>query len=206
VQTNPDGARASSTDTRADTAISTLIIFIAMVLVATITAAVLFDTFGILGAQTEDTSDETASEINDRLEIVTITGNNITETNGVREVNRVEVILTVAEGSEPIDLEGISTRWIAGQSFVLQEESTVDDPETDTFSTVMYTDPDDSFPVLTETEDRFALQFEPGVEFGDSGLQANDQVQLTILSPTGSQKEVTFTVPRSLVGKDSVVM
>lgn len=198
--------RRFETDTTADSSIGTLIIFIAMVLVATITAGVLFDTVGLIGGQTEQTSEETASELADRLEVVTITGNNITETDGNRTVNRVEVIVTLAEGSEPINLDNVSVRWVGDQGFVLQEESTVDDPTADTFSTVTYADPDGSFPVLTETDDRFALQFEPGTEFGDDGLVSNEQVQLTILSPTGSQKEITFTVPRSLVGKDSVEM
>jgi flagellin FlaB len=198
--------RSLETNTVAESSIGTLIIFIAMVLVATITAGVLFDTVGLIGGQTEQTSEETASELADRLEVVTITGNNITETDGNRTVNRVEVIVTLAEGSEPINLENVTVRWVGNQGFVLQDESTVDDPNTETFSTATYADPDGSFPVLTETDDRFALQFEPGTEFGDSGLVSNEQVQLTILSPTGSQKEITFTVPRSLVGKDSVEM
>lgn len=199
------GAQANSiqSDRRAASTIGTLVIFIAMLLIAATTAAVFFDLVGILGSETEQTGEATASELADRVEVVAITGNNITETNGDREVNRVEVVLRGARGSDPIDLRNVSVQWIGDRGYVLHEAS-VAGPTDDQFRLVEYTDVDGSFPVLTDENDRFALQFEPGVEFGDRGLQEEASVDLMIMSPSGSTLDVSFTVPRSLAGQQSV--
>lgn len=197
--------RESARDQRAASSIGTLIIFIALVLVASITAGVLFDTVGLLSGQTEQTSDETAGKISDRLEVVTITGNNISEDGGQREVNRIEMIVTQAEGSEPIDLRNVTVQWVANRSYTLSHENSTDDPDEDSFSTVRYTDEDDSFPTLTSADDRFSLAFEPGVEFG-TALKEGQRVDVVLLSPSGTTLELSFKIPRSLLGKDSFEM
>lgn len=189
-------------DERANYAVSTLIIFIAAVLVATITAGVLMNTFGILEGQTEQTGDEAASELSDRLEVVTTTCNDIVEVNDEREVQRVEVIVESASGSDPIDLRNVTVQWVAGEGYVLHHEGGAG-PDDDSFSLVNYADPDGNFPILTHDDDRYAFVFEPGVEFGDVGLQAGDSVALTFMSPTGSSMDSIVSVPR-LIGKDSV--
>lgn len=198
-----DGIR---TDERGDYAVSTLIVFIAVVLIAAAFAGVLFETYGMLGAQTEATGQETASQLSDRIEVVTVTGSEITDSGtGEREIRQVEIIVTTAPGSDPIDLQNLTVQWVADAGYVLHHED-VADPGQATFSTVKYTDADDSYPILTTDDDRFALRFEPGEQFGDSGLTTNDEVHVTLLSPTGSAFDLTFTVPRSLVGKDSIEM
>ena len=204
LATADDSRRPAHSDAdRAQSAIGTLLIFIAVLLVAAITAGVLFDVVGLVGTQTEATSAETASQLSDRLDVVAITGTNITETpEGERVVDEVELVVTQAAGSAPINLQNVTVQWISGAGVTLSHEA-VADPDEPTFETRPFTDIDDSYPVVTSSDDRFGIQFEPGSEFGEA-LAEGEQVEVVILSPTGTELSVSFVIPESLLGKESV--
>src|SRR6056297_2400988 len=60
---------------RGQVGIGTLIVFIAMVLVAAIAAGVLINTAGFLQTQSEQTGQQSSAQVTDRLEPVSKTGN-----------------------------------------------------------------------------------------------------------------------------------
>ena len=173
-----------------------------MLLIATVTTAVLFDVTGFIGGQTEQTSDETQSELTDRLDVVTATGTNITELDsGERVVTEVELVVTGFDGASPIDLRNVTIQWLASDSVTLSHAAAAgDDPA---FETVALVDPDGSFPVVTNSNDRYAVRFQPGQEFGDP-LAEGQQVSLTILTPGGATITEQLRVPSSLLGKQTV--
>jgi flagellin FlaB len=181
-------------------AIGTLVIFIALTLVAVATTAVLFDTAGILESEAEDTSDGASDQLTDRLDIVAVTGSDIQDL----QIRQIEIVVTQSPDSNSVDLRNVTVQWLGPETgTALVHEDTALAGQ-DTFSTVNYTDTDGTFPVLTSTEDRYALQFKPGVEFGNSGLGEGERVELTLVTPAGATLPLRITAPQSLGGRDSV--
>lgn len=175
-----------------------------MILVAAITAGVLLETAGIFETKTEQTGSETSEQISDRLEVVAVTGNNITSTQPY-EIHRVKVIVTMTEGSGAIDLRNVTVQWRGPDgAFSLVHTETRGGATTDKFSTEKFSDVDGTFPVLTSTQDRYAIVFEPGVEFGSSGVGEGESVEVTVIAPAGSTRLVSFSVPDNLANTNSV--
>nr|WP_082682114.1 archaellin/type IV pilin N-terminal domain-containing protein [Haloferax profundi] len=74
-----DAAKFISQSRRAQVGIGTLIVFIAMVLVAAIAAGVLVDTAGVLQDQAQDTGQQSSAQVTDRLNVISIYGSGINE-------------------------------------------------------------------------------------------------------------------------------
>jgi len=195
-----DGSRPAGPPGSGQVAVGTLVIFIALTLIAVATAAVLFDTAGLLQSQAEDTGDGASNQLTDRVDVVAITGENITG----GEIHRVDVVVTNSPGGSAVDLRNVTVQWLgpdAGTTLVHEASASAGQ---DTFSTVSYTDVDGTFPVLTSAEDRYALRFEPGVVFGESGLGEGERVELTLVTPAGATLPLRIAAPQSLTGTDSV--
>ena len=178
-----------------------------MVLIAAITVGVLFDTAGLLEGQTQETSSETAAQLSERLEIVAVTGTNISSNeNGVREISQVEVVVSDATGNSNIDLRNVTVQWVGnGETHSLLHENATDDPDRATYETVVYSDDGGTHPVLSSSDDRFALRFKPGVAFGESGIPEGGRVDLRISTQSGGAPAIVqIRVPQSLKGTSSL--
>jgi flagellin FlaB len=90
-----------SGDTKGQVGIGTLIVFIAMVLVAAIAAGVLIDTAGLLQTQAQSTSEETVSQVSDRLDVSHVVGNDTTNSG---TLNQVDMLVRLGAGARPINL------------------------------------------------------------------------------------------------------
>ncbi|MDI3539863.1 MAG: archaeal flagellin FlaB [Methanolobus sp.] len=93
-------------ETRAQVGIGTLIIFIAMVLIAAVAASVLIQTSGILQQQAQSTGKQATQEVSSNLVVKNIEGvrakNNATDVAGNVSLLKIRVGLNV--GSSPVDL------------------------------------------------------------------------------------------------------
>lgn len=193
--------------TRGQVGIGTLVVFIAMILIATVTVAVLFDVVGGLQSQTSSTSDASSTQLLDRVEPVAITGDNIVDGEEELEIQRVEVIVTKSNSGGSVDLRNVTAQWNsqAGTVNLLNEEVT-NDPDQATFGTRTLDDPVGTFPVLTDTSQRFAVVFEPGEAFGDRGLTSGERVNIQLIAAGGGSVTIRFTVPELREGTDSVTL
>ncbi|HEC56877.1 MAG TPA: flagellin [Candidatus Syntrophoarchaeum butanivorans] len=89
-------------DEVAQAGIGTLIIFIAMVLVAAVAAAVLIQTSGVLQQKSQETGQQTIQEVSSNIEIVGIVGHRSSATEN--DFDFVNVTIKPMAGSGSIDL------------------------------------------------------------------------------------------------------
>ncbi|OLZ39732.1 flagellin [Natrinema saccharevitans] len=92
---------------RAQVGIGTLIVFIAMVLVAAIAAGVLINTAGVLQTQASDTGSETQEAVANQVEVTHASGN----VSGTDKIDSVNLTIMKSAGSNAIDLESMTIQY-----------------------------------------------------------------------------------------------
>jgi len=188
---------------RGQVGIGTLIVFIAMVLVAAIAAGVLINTAGLLQTQAEATGEETQQQVSDRLVIQSATGN-VEEDGEDFQIDEVTVTVTKSAGADNIDLEDVTYQLVTDDEVINGVVGDgEDDGNLDISNIVRETDDN----VITERSDRYQLVFENDEEddpLNDNELEPGDNVLLTLTTAAGASTVTELRVPDSLVDRDAV--
>ena len=186
---------------RGQVGIGTLIVFIAMVLVAAIAAGVLINTAGFLQSKSQETGQQSSKQVSDRVQEVATVGNVSGEA-----VDFVNVTVTQGAGAGEIDLQNTTVTWI-GPSGTYQLVAASDFDNTSAANGEVFTydvvkDSDGSAPVLNDNDDRLQYIFDVGNFASD--LNEGDEVTIKINTMAGATTEIRFTVPESLGNKEAV--
>ena len=96
---------------RAEVGVGTLIVFIAMVLVAAVAAAVLINTTGTLQQRAQSTGKEATSEVSSNLRVVNVYG---TRPNTNVDLNTVKVYAELSAGATSVDLSQLIIHYSDG--------------------------------------------------------------------------------------------
>ena len=195
-------------DERGQVGIGTLIVFIAMVLVAAIAAGVLVNTAGFLQATAEDAGQESVDKVTNRVEVVNQHG-----TVGLNDtISNVTMTVRLAAGSSAVDMDTTTIKYLSDDQVATLSNSTSDNnlaagnKTQFNLTAVEATDEDNSFGVLNSGADRYEVTINASaIEGGDkyNGLDTGDKIQLDITSQTGGTTQVILTMPQQLAGKNS---
>jgi len=205
---------------RGQVGIGTLIVFIAMVLVAAIAAGVLVNTAGFLQATAEDAGQESVDKVTNRLDVVSSHGL-VNDTGSGLAVDSLNLTVRLAAGSGAVNLDDTTIKYVSSskaENLVYKDtatnggqdlgdvsawDSTSGLNSTEFTAYALNDDGDTSFPVLNGQADRYEIVINTSlVEQNGAGLSTGDSIELDITSRSGGSTQVIFTMPQQLAGQD----
>ncbi|ELZ73565.1 MULTISPECIES: flagellin A1 [Haloferax] len=199
---------------RGQVGIGTLIVFIAMVLVAAIAAGVLVNTAGFLQATAEDAGQQSVNKVTNRVDVVNAHGL-VNKTGEERTVDQIFLTVRLAAGSGSVSLEDTTVKYLSETTArTLTYNDTVTGSDTadpanlttgNNFTAGVLEDGDDSFEVLNEQSDRAEIVINTSTVEGanTTGTATGQTVKLDITSRNGGTTQVILTMPQQLAGKDN---
>jgi len=209
-------------DDRGQVGIGTLIVFIAMVLVAAIAAGVLINTAGFLQSSAEETGQQSSDQVTNRLEVVNAVGIQI---NGAENtVGLVELTVRKAPGAGNIDLGATTLQMVhsSGSYDLTYGEntgatnapngtnfnvSTVQDDDTSISGSQVLNDPSDRATVYVDVDDIIAGTPYDRVNTGnDAGLNEGSTATIRINTQSGGTTELRLVVPETLSSDSAVAL
>jgi len=203
---------------RGQVGIGTLIVFIAMVLVAAIAAGVLINTAGFLQSGAEETGQQSSDQVTNRLQEVSTIGQ-IGTVSGEERIGLVNITVSRSPGASNVDLSQATIQWVdSSGSYDLVHQSQSSGTADGSFGTTIVQDEDGSQPVLNEGADRLKISLDVGAapfavsvggdnlgDFGDS-LTEGDTATIRLTTATGGTTEVQINVPQTLSGASAVTL
>jgi flagellin FlaB len=180
---------------RGQVGIGTLIVFIAMVLVAAIAAGVLVNTAGFLQNTAEQSGEDSVEKVTNRVDVVNTYG----IIGADDDVEYLNLTVRLAAGSENVDLNDTTINYLSDSSVVtLENASSMSGTE---FTIAEVKDDDSSNPILNDEGDRLEIQINASAIEGSSGLDPGSEVKLEISTKSGDSTTVLIQTPDTYSGK-----
>ncbi len=207
----------SEMDSRGQVGIGTLIVFIAMVLVAAIAAGVLINTAGLLQQRAQTTGKEASEQTSSGLDIVEVSGN-VTSTGNSRYVDLLNLTVKLRPGSQDIDLGELIVVYIdknneatltcnvsASGGQTVSNWGKIDWSKE--FAVTWVRDDDGSLqtngnsnPVMNSHEDTVKIHLNLSAICSGKGLGEGETATVRLIPPVGATSSYVIITPESLLG------
>lgn len=205
-QARPDGRERD----QAAIGIGTMIVFIAMVVVAAVAAAVLINTSGNLQRKSQETGSETQDQVSSNTFIRDVIGN-VTDGDhdGDVEITNVSWYLALAPGSDEVDLENMVVRWKHGSDLhdltynATGKESC--NNLTDGFCVVEVFDASGTATSVLAGGDRVKVRVALNASQNEA-LEPRQSVSVLFMPEVGAPVTADFETPASFSGEDHIVL
>ena len=175
---------------RGQVGIGTLIIFIALVLVAAVAAGVLVNTAGDLQSKAAATGEDAQAGVSNQIDVVSATG---IDSDDNKEIETVELVVKKSAGSDDIDLSQATVQYNSGSAL---ETLTYDDTSAgaSAFATtdVKGTAPDATR--LSDTSQRVKITIDTESIEPGNGLGEGANVDLSITDQSGATTSYAVNV------------
>ena len=206
-----------STASRGQVGIGTLIVFIAMVLVAAIAAGVLINTAGLLQAQAQSTGEETTAQVSDRLAVGEAVGfdtgtNSSASWDDEGKLDTINISMRLAAGADPINLSQASyTIETEGTAKVVNGKNSTDGPVTFHQKQGFEEKP----LILADQQDLMVVEFnlndtDTAVTDDDingvSAIEDGDDITFIIQAPAGGSTYATLSAPGRINEDESYII
>ena len=193
-----------STDERGQVGIGTLIVFIAMVLVAAIASGVLITTAGQLQSQASQTGEEATSEVSDVLRITDVIGT-ANKSGGSTKIETLEVKIRLASGADSVEMN--ETSYTIATMGDTNAATVVSGNESTTG--VSYNQSQglaDGETTLTDGSQVIIAKFDLTQIDELNTLAADDSVSISVEAPAGGRTVVEKQAPGQLEDGSSYVL
>lgn len=176
--------------------IGTLIIFIALILVAAVAAGVLISTVSNLQGKAETTGSEIQQRLATGFTVIQV-GANGTSDGGINTTDRFDIRLQLSPGSDPIKLEDITLAQVTqggSDPFTYQNAA----PSTSTFNvTVVRGNVSDGY---VNGDDVVTVEMLSAQDIGE-----NEEFEITLFPGAGSAQRVALVTPPAMVNAYTVL-
>jgi flagellin-like protein len=170
---------------RGQVGIGTLIIFIALVLVAAVAAGVLVNTAGELQSRASDTGDDAQAQVSNQIDVVSATGE---DTNADGNIETLTLVVKKSPGSDPIDLTAATIEYTSSSNSATLTNSNL------SFTQIN----GNSNNVLEDTSERIEISID--LTSAASALPAGGSAELKIVDQSGATTTYGVNVPEVVTG------
>ena len=206
-----------STASRGQVGIGTLIVFIAMVLVAAIAAGVLINTAGLLQAQAQSTGEETTAQVSDRLAVGEAVGFDTGSRNALGDaddgkLDTINISMRLAAGADPINLSQASyTIETEGTAKVVNGKNSTSGPVTFHQKQGF----DEKPLIIADQDDLMVVEFNLNATTngntandidGVSAIEDGDDITFIIQAPAGGSTYATLSAPGRINEDESYII
>jgi len=196
----PTQLKSKLTMDRGQVGIGTLIIFIAMVLVAAVAAGVLINTSGMLESQASTTADDTQDQVTNNVEFVSATGE---VDSGGDVINAVSFTVMKGAGADSISIDDATLEFASNddvETYNLEDaagDGDTFDPANQSVNMSMLKGSDTS--VLQNQDERLEItvRFDAGAN-PVAQMDQGDRATVTFVDQSGAESLYGVNVPDTL--------